>query len=223
MGILYIVATPIGNLADITLRALETLKSVDYILCEDTRVTGQLLKKYEIDKKLLSFNDFNEASKVASVVGDLILGKNIALVSDAGTPLVSDPGFKLVRGTISSSIKVEAIPGPTSLVTALTVSGLPPDKFTFLGYLPKQDGKRLKILKVVKDDQKNLKSTTIIFESPFRILKTLGSIKEVFGDIDVVVCRELTKLYEEVRREKVSQSIAHFSQTKPKGEFVILF
>jgi len=223
MGILYIVATPIGNLADITLRALETLKSVDYILCEDTRVTGQLLKKYEIDKKLLSFNDFNEASKVASVVGDLILGKNIALVSDAGTPLVSDPGFKLVRGTISSSIKVEAIPGPTSLVTALTVSGLPPDKFTFLGYLPKQDGKRLKILKVVKDDQKNLKSTTIIFESPFRILKTLEAIKEVFGDIDVVVCRELTKLYEEVRREKVSQSIAHFSQTKPKGEFVILF
>ncbi len=223
MGTLYIISTPIGNLADITLRALETLKSVDYVLCEDTRVTGQLLKRYEIDKKLTSFNDFNEASKVASVVGDLALGKNIALVSDAGTPLVSDPGFKLVRDVISNGIKVESIPGPTSLITALTVSGLPPDKFTFLGYLPKQDGKRLKILEAIKENQKNLKSTTIIFESPFRILKTLESIKEVFGDIDVVICRELTKLYEEVRREKVSQSIMHFSQTKPKGEFVILF
>src|SRR3989344_5021259 len=223
IGTLYIISTPIGNLADITLRALEILRSVDYILCEDTRVAGKLLIRYQIHKTMVSLNDFNEASKITSVVGDLMSGKNIALVSDAGTPLVSDPGYKLVRECIPQKIAVEAIPCPTSLVTALTVSGLPPDKFTFLGYLPKQDGKRLKILKVVKDDQKNLKSTTIIFESPFRILKTLEAIKEVFGDIDVVVCRELTKLYEEVRREKVSQSIAHFSQTKPKGEFVILF
>ena len=223
MGILYIVATPIGNLADITLRALETLKSVDYVLCEDTRVTGQLLKRYEIDKKLVSFNDFNEASKVGSVVGDLTSGANIALVSDAGTPLVSDPGYKLVRDAISNGIKVESIPGPTSLIAALTVSGLHPDKFTFLGYLPKQDGKRLKMLEAVNENQKNLKSTAIIFESPFRVLKTLESIRDVFGDIDVVICRELTKLHEEVRREKVSQSVAHFSQTKPKGEFVILF
>ena len=222
MGTLYIVATPIGNLADITLRALKILKTVDYILCEDTRITGQLLKRYEIDKRLISFNDFNEASRIGFVVGDLTEGKNIALVSDAGTPLVSDPGFKLVRETISKNIKVESIPGPSSVTVALTLSGLPPDKFAFLGYLPKQDCKRLKMVKAVKDNQKNLTSTTIIFESPFRVLKTLEAIREVFGDIDVVVCRELTKLYEEVRREKVSESIVHFSETKPKGEFVIL-
>ena len=223
IGTLYIISTPIGNLADITLRALEILRCVDYILCEDTRVTGKLLAHYKFSNKMISLNDFNEPLKVASVVGDLALGKNIALVSDAGTPLVSDPGYKLVRECIHHRAAVEAIPGPTSLIAALTVSGLPPDKFTFLGYLPKQDGKRLKILEAVKDNQENLKSTTIIFESPFRILKTLEDIKQVFGDIDVVICRELTKLYEEVRREKVSQSIMHFSQTKPKGEFVILF
>ncbi|OGE05364.1 16S rRNA (cytidine(1402)-2'-O)-methyltransferase [Candidatus Curtissbacteria bacterium RIFCSPLOWO2_01_FULL_41_18] len=223
MGVLFIVATPIGNLGDITLRAIESLKSVDYVLCEDTRVTAKLLNHFGISKKMVSFNDFNEDQKMLAVISDLTSGKNIALVSDAGTPLISDPGYKLVRTAIHRGIRVESIPGPTSITTALTLSGLPPDKFTFLGYLPKQGGKRLKMLEAVRQNQKNLKSTTIIFESPFRVLKTLESIKDIFGDIDVVVCRELTKLYEEIRREKVSQSIAHFSQTKPKGEFVILF
>src|SRR3989344_4233910 len=223
MGILFIVATPIGNLGDITLRAIESLKIVDYVLCEDTRVTAKLLNHFGISKKMVSFNDFNEDQKISAVISDLTSGKNIALVSDAGTPLISDPGYKLVKEAIHRGIRVESIPGPTSLIAALTISGLPPDKFTFLGYLPKQGGKRLKMLEAVRQNQKNLKSTTIIFESPFRVLKTLESIKDIFGDIDVVVCRELTKLHEEVRREKVSQSIAHFSQTKPKGEFVILF
>src|SRR3990167_8878463 len=209
MGKLFIVATPIGNLGDITLRAIEVIKSVDYVLCEDTRVGAKLLNHFGISKKMVSFNDFNENQKMSDVISDLTSGKSIALVSDAGTPLISDPGYKLVRAAISNDIHVESIPGPSALIAALTISGLPPDKFTFLGYLPKQETKKLKILKAVKKNQENLKSTTIIFESPFRVLKTLMSIKEVFGDIDVVICRELTKLYEETRREKVSKSIVH--------------
>lgn len=222
-GTLYIIATPIGNLKDITLRAIDVLKNVNYILCEDTRVTGKLLKTYGIDKKMVSFHDYNEISKIASVVGDLQSGKNIALVSDAGTPLVSDPGYKLARDVILNKIKVEPIPGASSLLNALTISGLPPDKFLFLGYLPKQQGKRLKILSGVKDNQINIKSTTIILESPFRILKTLKDIDKIFGNINIVICRELTKLHQEVRRENISKSQEHFSKNKPRGEFVILW
>lgn len=223
MGTLFIVATPIGNLKDITLRALETLKSVDYILCEDTRVTGKLLKKYEISKRLISFNDFSEDKKAPSVVQDLLKGQLVALVSDAGTPLISDPGYKLVREAIKKEIKVESIPGPSSVVSALVVSGLPPDKFTFLGYLPKSEEKKKKILESVKENQKSLKTTVIIFESPFRISKTLESIEQVFGDIGIVVCRELTKIHEETSRGKISKSTNHFSQTSPRGEFIVLF
>lgn len=223
MGKLFIVATPIGNLGDITLRAIESLRQVDYILCEDTRVGGKLLNHFQISKPLISFNDFNEDKKTPSIIQDLVSGKNIALVSDAGTPLVSDPGYKLIRDAIHQGTRIESIPGPSSVIAALIVSGLPPDKFTFLGYLPKQEGKKIKMLEAVCENQKNLKSTTIIFESPFRVLKTLEAIKTVFGDIDVAVCRELTKIHEEVRREKISESIDHFSKNKPKGEFVILF
>ena len=228
MGSLYIVATPIGNLKDITLRAIDVLKSVDYVLCEDTRITGKLLKHFSIDKKLESFNDFNEEAKIHQVIKDLISGKNIALVSDAGTPLISDPGYKLVRSAILDLIKIESIPGSSSIIAAISISGLPPDKFLFIGYPSKKPGKRVKLFRQLftifeVSDDKTFKPTIILYESPYRILKTLEDIKQVFGEIDIVICRELTKLHEEVRREKVSRAIEHFSQIKPKGEFVILF
>lgn len=222
MGILYIVATPIGNLKDITLRAIETLKFVDYILCEDTRVTGKLLATYQIEKKMVSFNEFNESPKAVDVIDDLSKGLSIALVSDAGTPLVSDPGYKLVRDTIARGIKVESIPGASAVITALTVSGLPPDKFLFLGYLPKKEGRRLEMLGKLGEIRDIIKTTYIFYESTYRLLKTLKSLMEEFGDIDIVVCRELTKIHEEVRREKVSESIDHFSKVTPRGEFTIL-
>lgn len=223
MGTLYIVATPIGNLKDITLRAVETLKSVDLVVCEDTRVTGKLLKHFDINKPFFAVNDFNEASKTAQIIEKLKSGQNIALVSDAGTPLISDPGFKVIREAISVGIKVESIPGSSAAIAALTVSGLPTDKFTFIGYLPKKDGKRTEILRKIKEAGNLVKSTIIIYESPYRLVKTLESIKSVFGEVDVVICRELTKLHEEVRRERVSESIDHYSKSLPKGEFVVLF
>jgi|SRR3989344_4049835 len=222
-GKLFIVATPIGNLKDITLRALEVLKAVDYILCEDTRVTGKLLNRYEISKKLVPFNDFNEDKKGQAVINDLVSGQNIALVSDAGTPLISDPGYKLVRACIHQGIAVETIPGPSSVIAALTISGLPPDKFTFVGYLPKKDVKRKKFLEDLKRSREIVRSTIIAFESPFRLLKTLEDINEVFGDIEIVVCRELTKMHEEVKQEKISESITYFSKNIPKGELVLLW
>ena len=220
---LFIVATPIGNLKDITLRALEVLKAVDYILCEDTRVTGNLLNHFEISKKLVPFNDFNEDKKAQAVINDLMLGQNIALVSDAGTPLISDPGYKLVRACIHQGIAVETIPGPSSVIAALTISGLPPDKFTFVGYLPKKDSKRKKLLEDLKRSREIVRSTIIAFESPFRLLKALEDIKEVFGDIEITICRELTKMHEEVKQEKISESITYFSKNIPKGELVLLW
>ena len=227
MGTLYIVSTPIGNLKDITLRAIETLKQVDYILCEDTRVTGKLLKQYQIEKLLVSFNEFNEDSKAASVIGDLTLGENIALVSDAGTPLISDPGYKLIRASIAAGVKIESIPGPSAVIAALAVSGKPPDKFLFLGYLPKKQGKRKQTLKALfavlaSMEDNHLKPTVIFYESPYRLVKALTDIKEVFGDVEIVVCRELTKLHEEVRREKISKSIEYFTKNAPRGEFTIV-
>ena len=220
---LFIVATPIGNLKDITLRALEVLKAVDYILCEDTRVTGKLLNRYEISKKLVPFNDFNEDKKAQAIINDLVSGQNIALVSDAGTPLISDPGYKLVRTCIHQGIAVETIPGPSSVIAALTISGLPPDKFTFVGYLPKKDSKRKKLLEDLKRSREIVRSTIIAFESPFRLLKALEDIKEVFGDIEITICRELTKMHEEVKQEKISESITYFSKNIPKGELVLLW
>ena len=222
-GKLFIVATPIGNLADITLRAIVTLKSVDVVVCEDTRVTGKLLKHFEIEKPMIILNDFNEVGQVSLICSRLLAGEDVALVSDAGTPLVSDPGFKLVREAIDKNIKVESIPGPSSVITALTVSGLPPDKFIYVGYLPKKEGKRKKFLEDLRKNRAIVKSTIIAFESPFRLLRTLENIKEVFGDIDVVVCRELTKMHEETIREKITESIDHFLANTPKGELVIVF
>lgn len=222
MGTLYIVATPIGNLKDITFRAIEILRDVDYVLCEDTRVTGRLLNEYGVVKKMISFNEFGEVKQIAKILADLTDGKNLALVSDAGTPLISDPGFKLVRESVACGIKVESIPGPSVAISALVVSGLPTDKFLFVGYLPKKDGKRNELLESIKKSKEIVKSTAIIYESPFRVLKSLRSIKNVFGDINIVICRELTKIHEDVRREKVSESIKHFSKIPPKGEFAIV-
>lgn len=222
-GTLYIVATPIGNLKDITLRAIEILRDVDYILCEDTRVTGNLLHHYQIQKKMLAFNEFNENVKYQSMIVDLNEGKSVALVSDGGTPLISDPGFKLVRESAKSGIRVESVPGSSAVISALTASGLPTDKFLFLGFLPKKDGPRLKLLKDVASTLRLIKVTVVIYESPYRIVKTLESIRDVFGEIDVAVCRELTKLHEEVRHEKVSEAISHFQKVPAKGELTIVF
>lgn len=238
MGTLYIVATPIGNLGDITLRAIEILGEVDFIACEDTRKTGFLLKflaevqpPMRLDLKrerpnLLSYYEENELRRIPQIISLLKAGKNVALVSNAGTPTISDPGFKLVREAIHQGIPVVSIPGPSAVLTALTSSGLPTDKFLFLGYPPKKGGKRRKLfenLRALKAIEPFNNLTIILFESPHRLLKTLENIQEVLGDIDIVICRELTKMHEEVRREKISQSIAHFGKTPPRGEFTLLF
>ena len=223
MGILYIVATPIGNLQDITFRAIETLKKVDAIACEDTRKTGFLLKTFQIpNKMLLSYYEQNETTRIPEIINALKNGLNIALVSDAGTPTISDPGFKLVRECIKMGIKVESIPGPSSLISALVSSGLPTDKFFFVGYPPAKPGHRKKLFENIASMIQIIKATIILFEAPHKLIKTLEELKEVFGDIDIVIARELTKIHEEVRREKASQSIDHFKKVNPKGEFVIL-
>jgi len=222
-GILYVISTPIGNLGDITKRAVDTLKNLDILLVEDTRVSGKLLKNFDIGVKMISFNEYTEKSKTDSIINLLKDGKKVGIISDAGTPLISDPGFLLVRAAAKSGVKVVAIPGPTALIYALTVSGLPTDKFIFFGYLPKKEGKRTNILKNLKKTSNYITATIIFYESPYRLLVTLKSINEVFGDIDIVICRELTKLHEEIRREKVTEAIKHFSEIAPKGEFTLLF
>ena len=233
MGTLYIVSTPIGNLEDISLRALKTFFDVDIVACEDTRRTGLLLEKLLTefaanpnDKKkprLLSYYDQIELQRIPEIIDLLKAGYRIALVSDAGTPLISDPGFKLVRECLAQGIKVESLPGASSVMAALTSSGLPTDKFTFVGYPPHKPGHRLAFYENIKAAQELLKTTVILFEAPHKLLKSLGEIKNVFGDIEIVLCRELTKVYEEVRREKISESLVHFKKTPPKGEFVLLF
>jgi len=235
---LYLVSTPIGNMEDITLRAIEVLSSVDIIACEDTRKLGQLLNLYQTSERfasisrlmettctkkpqLISYYEENELKRISEIINYLKEGKSVALVSNAGTPTLSDPGYKLVREAIKECIKVEAIPGPSAILNALVVSGLPTDKFLFLGFLPKKQSKRLKLLK--NYTLTPIPCTLIFFESPFRLLKTLEELKELFGDIEIVICRELTKVFEEIRREKISTSINQFIEVKPKGEFVILF
>lgn len=225
-GTLFIVATPIGNLGDISQRAIKTLQTVDVIACEDTRKTGMLLARIlPISKRprLISYYEQNELQRIPEVIAAIKDGLNIALVSDAGTPMISDPGFKLVRECIKERIKVESIPGPSSVISSLVVSGLPTDKFMFLGYPPRKPGHRMKFFQSVATALHSVKATIIMFEAPHKILRTFEELKEVFGDIDIVLCRELTKIHEEIRREKISVSIDHFSKTNPKGEFVILF
>ena len=252
---LYLVSTPIGNLKDITLRALEILQSVDAIICEDTRRTSILLNAYsniviranagiqlinsrsELDSRFLSkgqpssgwrgndrkksliiLNDYNESKIVPSILERLKSGENLALVSDAGTPLISDPGYKLIRLCLENNIQVDSIPGPSSVITALTLSGLPPDKFLFLGYPPEKPGHRkdwLKSLCDIKD------ITIIIFISPHKMLRVLEEIRDAFGDIEVVLAHELTKIHQSVDNKKISEWLETLKY--PKGEYVLLF
>jgi len=219
MGRLYLVSTPIGNLEDITLRAKRILSEVEIIACEDTRKTGLLLKKLRIAKKpLLSYYEENELKRIPQIIKYLKEGRKVALVANAGTPLVSDPGYKLVRACLVEKIGVEAVPGASAVLTALVVSGLPTDRFLFLGFLPKKQGKRKKMLQSLPE-----KTTIIFFESPYRLLKSLAEIKEILADPEVVVCRELTKVHEEIRREKVSQLIKEYEKKKPRGELTLVF
>jgi len=220
MSILYLVATPIGNLKDITLRALEVLGTVDIILAEDTRRTSKLISAYNIEKPLESFHEHNEEQKIPTILTNLKAGKKIALVSDAGTPTLSDPGFKLVREVIREGLKVESIPGASAILTALTSSGLPTDQFLFVGYLPKKASKQKEILDLINLVLEKRGTTVIFFESPFRVRKTLGTLAQRFPEKTVVVARELTKLHEEFIRGKAKEVSAQ--DFPAKGEFTIL-
>lgn len=220
---LVIVPTPIGNLKDITFRAIETLQSVDAVICEDSRRTSLLLSHFQIKKPLLVLNDFNEAQQVPSLLLKLQSGQNLALVSDAGTPLISDPGYKLVRECLNQQIPVDSIPGPSSILTALTLSTLPPDKFFFLGYLPEKSGKRIELLKKLATIYNLLPTTFIAFVAPHKVVKTLADINQVLGDKEIVLAHELTKIHQSVNKKTAAQWMETFSKQKPKGEYVLLF
>src|SRR3990167_3032022 len=218
---LYLIPTPIGNSKDITLRALETLELVEGIICEDTRRTSQLLNHYQINKPLLVLNDYNEVGQLPKILSALTSGQNLALVSDAGTPLISDPGYKLVRECIAQNIPVDSLPGPSSVITALTLSGLPPDKFFFLGYHPEKPGKRVDFFKKLSTTYNLLPATYIMFVSPHKLLRVLEGMKEVLGDIEVVLAKELTKVYQSVQTKKISKWLEKLKS--PKGEYILLF
>ncbi len=217
MGSLYLVATPIGNLEDITLRALKVLRSVGLIAAEDTRTTRGLLTHYDIHTPLTSNHNLNERSKIDDLLRQ-VQEKDIAIVSDAGTPLINDPGFPLVQAALEAGIKVIPIPGPSSPITALTVSGLPADQFVYLGYIPRKNTERRDFFEKVS----SLEYSLICLETPHRIRESLRVIQEVLGDRQMAVCRELTKLYEEVLRCRVSEAINHFANTEPIGEFTLV-
>ncbi|MCE6991568.1 16S rRNA (cytidine(1402)-2'-O)-methyltransferase [Dyadobacter sp. CY323] len=215
---LYIVPTPIGNLEDITLRAITILKSVDVVLAEDTRTSGTLLKHLGISKPMHSYHIHNEHQTVSRVVDRILKGETMALVSDAGTPAVSDPGFLLVRECIKQGIVVECLPGPTAFVPALVNSGLPSDRFTFEGFLPHKKGRQTRLQNLVSEER-----TMIFYESPHRLIKALQQFSEYFGaDRQVSVSRELSKIYEENIRGTLEEVIAYFSQKTIKGEIVIV-
>lgn len=218
---LYIIPTPIGNLKDITLRALDVLQFVDAIICEDTRRTNKLLNHFQVKKPLIVFNDFNETSMVHKIIERLKSGRNLALVSDAGTPLISDPGYKLVRACILNDIMVDSLPGPSSITTAITLSGLPSDKFLFLGYLPQRAGQRINLLNKLTLIHGSIRVTYIIFVPPHKMITTLSDMQKVFGDIDVTLAHELTKIHQSVESGTISEWIGKLKS--PKGEYVLLF
>ena len=215
---LYLVPTPIGNLQDMSFRAVEVLKSVDMILAEDTRTTGKLLKHYEIDQKTMPFHAHNEHKVLSRVVQNLKDGAKLALVSDAGSPGISDPGFLLVRACVENGIVIQSLPGATAFVPALTNSGFPTDRFCFEGFLPPKKG-RLKRIEAIADE----KRTTIFYESPHRLLKTLTQMEEVLGSArKASISREISKLHEETIRGTLEELKEHFTENKPKGEFVLI-
>jgi 16S rRNA (cytidine1402-2'-O)-methyltransferase len=214
---LYIVGTPIGNLEDITYRAVRILEEVDFVLAEDTRQSGKLLKHYGIENTLKSFHSHSSDSKTLSVIEELKNGASAALISDAGTPGISDPGFKLIQAALEAGVELVPVPGPSAVVTALSVAGVPIDKFVFLGFLPVKKGRKT-LLESLKEE----KRTLVMYESVHRIVKTLENLLQELGDRQVCVGREMTKLYEEYFRGKLSEAISHFSKEKPKGEFTIV-
>ena len=215
---LYLVPTPIGNRGDITLRALEILKKVDTVLAEDTRTTGLLLKNYQINQSLERFHIFNEHQVLEKLVTRMKDGRTFALVSDAGTPGISDPGFLLVRECLKAGLSIECLPGPTALIPALVNSGFPTDRFVFEGFLPHKKGKQTLLKKLSEEDR-----TIIVYESPHRLIKTLEQMKEYFGgERSISVSRELTKVHEETFTGTVDQVLAHFQLKEVKGEIVIV-
>lgn len=215
---LYLVATPIGNLGDITLRALETLKEVDLVVSEDTRKTGMLLQHFEIKKPQMSFREDNEKRVLPKVMEHLLAGEDVAIVTDAGSPSISDPGFILVRECLANDIKVTAVPGPTAVVTALTLSGLPCHSFTFRGFPPRKSGQRQHFFEVDKDSP----HTLIFYESPHRLLAFLKDALAVYGDRSIAVCNDLTKKFETIDRGHISDMIRKFENEEPRGEYSIV-
>lgn len=218
-GNLYIVPTPIGNLEDITLRALRILKEVDLIAAEDTRTIQKILNHYQIHNHTTSYYEANRETKGRQLIQQLQEGKNIALVSESGTPGVSDPGCHLIKSAIDARIPVIPLPGPSAVITALIASGLPANSFVFLGFLPRKPGKIIKELKQAGQ----LETTVIFFESPHRIIKTLELIRINLGEINIVVCRELTKKFEEILRGTPTSILAHLQKNPPRGEMAVLF
>jgi 16S rRNA (cytidine1402-2'-O)-methyltransferase len=216
-GKLYIVSTPIGNLKDITLRALETLEAVNFILCEDTRITSRLLKHYNISKKLISFNAVSEKKKIPNVIERIKSGDDCALVSDAGTPAISDPGVRLISEAIKEQIDVVPIPGTSAVITALTISGLPTDSFIFEGFLPQKKGRQKKLKELAEE-----KRTIILYESTYRIKKLINEINEYMPERYIVICRELTKKFEETWRGYPNEIKEVIDEKISKGEFVIV-
>ena len=216
-GKLFVVATPIGNLQDISFRAVETLKKVNCIFAEDTRTSKKLINHYDIDTKLYSYHDHSSEKEIARLLDILKDHKDVALISDAGTPTISDPGYSLIRQCINEGIDVIPIPGASALTAAISASGLPSDAFAFIGFLPTKKGRKKKISSL-----ENLDMTIVLFESPHRLIKTLNQLKEALGERPIVVARELTKLYEEIIRGNFSSTIDFFNLKKIKGEIVIM-
>ncbi len=218
MGKLYVVPTPVGNLEDITFRAIKTLKEADVILAEDTRTSSVLLKHFDIHTPMISHHKFNEHQAVDGIVARLKGGETIALISDAGTPAISDPGFLLVRACAQNGIEVQCLPGATAFVPALVNSGLPNDRFCFEGFLPVKKGRQTKFATMAQE-----KRTMIVYESPYRVLKTLTQLAEVLGpDRKASVSREISKIHEETVRGTLAELVQHFTEHQPKGEFVMI-
>lgn len=218
MGKLFLVATPIGNLKDITLRALDTLKNVDLIAAEDTRQSLKLLNYFNIKKPLMSYHKYNENDKSELLIQKLKDGKNIALVSDAGTPGISDPGNIIVRKCIKEGIDFEVLPGATAVTTALVCSGMDTSQFVFMGFLPRENKEKRTFLQSVKDRSETL----IMYESPHRLINTLEILKDILGNRNIAICRELTKVYEQILRFTIEESIKYYSESNIKGEFVLV-
>lgn len=218
MSKLYVVPTPIGNLEDMTFRAIRILKEVDAVLAEDTRTTGNLFKKYEIENKLIAHHLNNEHKTVDRIIDELKAGSTYAIVSDAGTPAISDPGFLLIRACVQNDIEIECLPGATAFVPALVNSGFPCEKFVYEGFLPHKKGRQTRIQKIAEEER-----TVVLYESPHRILKALHQFAEFFEpDRQVAICRELSKKFEEVVRGNTAELIEHFENNPIKGEFVVV-